>query len=355
MRLIEQLNASGVRILAVDVPSGLSADTGLPLEVAVRAQHTLSLGAVKHGLLKVSATPFVGRLEIASDIGLSAYPFDTELSWTEAGDFRDFPPRRGMAGHKGTFGHLMILAGSPGYHGAAVLAARGAQRAQPGLITLMTHPDSYVPVASQLQAVMVNSWLLDPVQPDSCSAILVGPGLAAPEISETLSRLVRRLWQDSSLPVIVDATALDWLPAGPCPDSVLRVMTPHPGEAARLLGSSVAEVQRDRPGAVRALSRRWGNCLVVLKGHQTVIGQGKGELSVNSSGNPHLAQGGAGDLLAGYIGGLVANPELRKEPGMALRFAVWQHGAAADSLSARQRAYTVEDLASVLGGISPEA
>ena len=349
MKLIERINATALPILAVDLPSGLSADTGLPLDVAIRARHTITFGAVKQGLLKTSATAFVGRLEIAPDIGLVAYPFTTEVSVTTADDFARFPPPRPVAGHKGTFGHLAIIAGSAGYHGAAVLAARGAQRAQPGLITLFTHEAVLVPVAAQLQSVMVQPIGRELTLPESCTAVVIGPGLASADLPKTLQRAIRRIWQDSPLPVLVDASALDWLPAGPCAENTLRVITPHPGEAARMLQSSVGDVQQDRTRAVRDLSRRWGGCHVVLKGHQTVLGRGKEDLFVNNSGNAHLAQGGSGDLLAGYLGGLIAQPELQKEAGLALRFGVWQHGAAADSLLATRPNFTIEDLAGELG------
>ncbi len=353
MKLIERINQSQTPILAVDVPSGLNADSGLPLDVAVRAGWTLTFGAVKQGLLKTSASSFVGRLEVAADIGLVSYPFTTELSLTAPEDFNHYPPPRPVAGHKGTFGHLAIVAGSPGYHGAAVLAARGAQRAQPGLITLLTHEDVYVPVASQLQAVMVHPTSDALRLPESCTAVLVGPGLASSAVSERFKRAVRRLWMDSPLPVVADASALDWLPAGPCSEGVLRVITPHPGEAARMLKSSVADVQQDRVAAVRELSRRWANGYVVLKGHHSLIGHAREDLFANNSGNPHLAQGGSGDLLAGYLGGLLAQPALQKDPGLALRYGVWRHGAAADALQATRPNFTVEDLADELGHVRP--
>ena len=349
MNLIERVNQSGCRVLAVDVPSGLSADTGLPLDVAIRASRTLTFGAVKHGLLRTGAAPFVGRLEVATDIGLSAYPFTTEAGFLEAGDFAGFPPVRMVAGYKGTFGHLAIIAGSRGWHGAAVLAARGAQRAHPGLITVLTQEDAYLPVASQLQSVMVQTITREVALPDSATAVVVGPGLASGQISESFQRAVRRLWQDSLLPILADASALDWLPPGPCPANALRVITPHPGEAARMLQSTVADVQADRVRAVRELSLRWGGCHVVLKGHQTVIGRGVGEVLVNSSGNPHLAQGGSGDLLAGYLGGWLAQPGLQSEAGRFLSYGVWRHGAAADSLFVRRPYFTVEELAEELG------
>lgn len=353
IRLIERVNESGVPVLAVDIPSGLSADSGLPLDVAVRATRTLTFAAVKQGLLKPAAAGFVGCLEVAEDIGLVPFPFSTEVNAISAADFIGFPPPRTVSGHKGTFGHLIIAAGSPGYHGAAVLAARGAQRAQPGLITLCAHEAVRVPIAAQLQSVMVYCGADEIYLPDGTTAVVVGPGLAGPEIRERYERTVRRLWQDSPLAVIVDASALDWLPEGPVPAEAVRVITPHPGEAARMLKLSSTEVQEDRVSALRELSRRWGNCHVVLKGHQTLVGRGREEVFVNLSGNPHLAQGGSGDLLAGYIGGWLAQPELQRDVARALQFAVWQHGAAADALLARRPNFTIEELSAELGTVRP--
>lgn len=348
-QLIERINASGLPVLAVDVPSGLNSDTGLPLDVAVRAERTVTFGAVKQGLLKANAVGFVGRLEVATDIGLLPYPFTTDLNVTIPEDFAGFPPKRPVVGHKGTFGHVAIVAGSPGYHGAAVLAARGAGRAQPGLITVIAHEGVRTPIAAQLQSAMVYAGPEDFTLPESTSAIVVGPGLAFDGLSDRFQRAVRRIWQDSPLPVVADASALDWLPDGPVPSDAIRVLTPHPGEAARLLRTTALEVQRDRVSAVRELSRRFGNAIVVLKGHQSIVGRGREELYVNNSGNPHLAQGGAGDLLAGYLGGLLAQPALQNDPVYTTRFGVWQHGAAADALWMRQPNFSIEELAVELG------
>ena len=159
-KIIQTVNESRLPVLAVDVPSGLNADTGEPLSPgrAVQAAVTLTIGAPKIGLLTTNAWPFVGRLEAVTGVGLAPCPHTSRLNWTTADDFGDFPPRRSPAGHKGTFGHLAIVAGSFGFHGAAVLAARAAQRAQPGLVTLFTQEAVYHVAASQLQSVMVNLW-----------------------------------------------------------------------------------------------------------------------------------------------------------------------------------------------------
>jgi NAD(P)H-hydrate epimerase len=350
-QLIQRLNQTGVSILAVDVPSGLNADTGLPREEAIRATHTLTLGAIKDGLLKSTAWPYVGRLDVATDIGLVERPFATELVWTMPRDFTGWPPPRPVAAHKGSFGHLVIVAGSLGFHGAAVLAARGAQRAQPGLITLLTAPQVFEPVAAQLQAVMVRPWATSLPVPETVTAFLVGPGLAADDVPACVKEFVARTWRQAAVPVVADASALEWLPKGPVPADAARVITPHPGEAGRLLERPSASVQDDRPRALRELSRLWGNCVVALKGHQTLIGREGGTLFVNGSGNPHLAQGGSGDLLAGFLGGLLAQPTLQADPLRAVRYAVWQHGAAADVLQRTRTNWTVEELAGALGSV----
>ena len=367
-KFIGAINASKIPVLAVDVPSGLNADTGETFGAAIEAAVTLTVGAPKAGLLKSSAWPYVGRLEVAREVGLvdlgapasrrqvatsrietpadgtPALP-SGELLWILPEDFTGFPPARPVAGHKGTFGHVGIIAGSPGYHGAAVLAARGAQRAQPGLITLFTQEKVYLPVASQLQAVMVHAWNPQTALAKEFSALLIGPGLASPELPDDLKQLTRQLWKNSPHPLVVDASALDWLAPEAFPQNAIRVLTPHPGEAARLLNTTAASVQADRPAALRALSKMFGGCFVVLKGHQTLIGRDAGDLFVNSSGNPHLAQGGAGDVLAGLLAGLLAQPALQTDALLTIRHAVWRHGAAADALQATRSNWGIEDLA----------
>jgi len=229
------------------------------------------------------------------------------------------------------------------------LTARAAQRARPGRLTLFTDAAVYGVVASQLQAVMVACWRPQWIIPDSASAILVGPGLAASGIARKLAAATRKLWRASALPVVVDASALDWLPSGRFAANAIRVVTPHPGEAARLLKTTAQKIQENRVAALRNISRRLGDCWVVLKGHQTLVGRSFGDVFVNPSGNPHLAQGGTGDLLAGFIAGLLAQPVLQADPGKTIRYAVWSHGAAADRLSARCANWVVEELAAELG------
>jgi len=349
MQVISQINARGLRVLSVDVPSGIDASNGQLQGAAIRAEETLTLGAPKIGLLQSAAADYVGRLTAVPEIGLVSCNATSDLLFGQAEDFTGFPPPRPAGGHKGTFGHVGIMAGSLGYHGAAVLAARGASRAQPGLVSLLTPDEVFVPIASQLQSVMVQPLVPGEITIKSITTLLVGPGMASDRLPDDLKTTTDIMWHESSVPMVVDASALNWLIAGPVPAKSIRVITPHPGEAARLLGTSTAEVQADRVEALQALSAKFGNCWVVLKGRHTLIGRAEGTVYVNATGNPALGQGGSGDLLAGYLAGLLAQPLLQEEVGQTIRFAIWQHGAAADALSASSPNWTVEDLTNWVG------
>ncbi len=349
VELIERINSAELPVLAVDVPSGLNADTGEPEPMAIEAAATVTFGAPKTGMLSPGSYPFVGKLEVAPDIGLIPCPYEGEFQWTIGPDFAGFPPRRRIAGHKGTFGHTAVIAGSEGYHGAAVLASRGALRARPGLVSVFCEEKVYLPVAAQSQAAMVHPFRPDRRLPESCTALVIGPGLANPSLGPEWKRLVNEQWQSFPMPVVVDASALDWIEPGATPLNSRRVVTPHPGEAARILGTKTEVVQENRVASLRAISGRFGNCWVVLKGYQTLVGRNTGEVFVNSSGDAFLGQGGSGDVLAGFLGGLLAQPKLQAQPLKTIRYAVWAHGCAAEALTARGRAWTVEDLLGELG------
>jgi len=353
MQVIAQINAKQLGVLSVDTPSGIDATSGKVQGAAIRAIETLTLGAAKRGLLNPSASEFVGRLLVAPNIGLVPCRETSDLLLGQANDFSGFPPARPAGGHKGTFGHLGIMAGSLGYHGAAVLAARGAARAQPGLVTLLTPNEVFAPVASQLQSVMVRPLVPGEITIHSITGLLIGPGLAADELPADLKETTGEMWRESSVPMVVDASALDWLPSGGLPEKAIRVITPHPGEAARLLGSNADAVQADRVEALRALSAKFGDCWVVLKGQHTLIGRAEGEVFVNPTGNPALGQGGSGDLLAGYLAGLLTQPLLREDVCRTIRYAAWQHGAAADELATQAPNWVVQDLAKRIGSVRP--
>jgi hydroxyethylthiazole kinase-like uncharacterized protein yjeF len=349
VNVIDAINKADRPVLSVDVPSGLDAESGQPQGTGIHAAVTLTVGAPKRGMLKSSAWEYVGRLEVAANVGLVPCPFESEVQWSERADFNDFPPRRKVAGHKGTYGHAALVCGSRGYHGAAVLASRGAQRAQPGLITLHTTEGAYIPVAAQCQAVMVRPGGADLDLEHNYTAFLFGPGLAGADVPERWRETLRRLWAEATQPVIVDASALVWLREGTVPANAIRIVTPHPGEAARLLGTSSKDVQADRESVLKQLSTKFGGALAVLKGHQTLVGGSGTKIFVNSTGNAHMAQGGSGDLLSAFIAGLFAQRALRSDPLRTLRYAVYEHGAAADRLQRGRKNWVIEDLADELG------
>ena len=349
-RCIRALNESGRRILAMDVPSGLDADTGTHWGAVIQAESTLTVGAPKRGLLAPSAWTVVGRLEVATDVGLGEIPGGEDgRDWVLGEDFAGFPPRRPVDSHKGSLGKGVVLAGSIGFSGAAVLATRAAGRARPGLLAALVPRDVHSVISAQLPSAMVHPF--EPEHPvlQRATAILAGPGLAAPGLPPEVHSEVIRLWCEFPGVMILDASALVWLghlPAGHLDQ--LRVLTPHPGEAARLLGCSVGEVQADRPSALRELARRH-QAVVVLKGHQTLVGAATGRIRVNSSGNPGLAQGGSGDVLGGFLTGLLAQETLLVDPLRTIAYGVWEHGRAADRLESRCRNWTAEDLAAEIG------
>jgi len=226
---------------------------------------------------------------------------------------------------------LVIVAGSPGYHGAAVLAARGAMAAHPGLITVVTPRESYLPIAAQMQSVMVRSWESEWVPPARSTAVVFGPGLADSALSPVLRGQMVKIWEEFEGAVVVDASGLDWLELRNREWPGPRVITPHPGEAARLLNIDTQAVQADRVAGLRRLTGELAGVVVVLKGYQTLVGQGGGRVYVNSTGGPMLGQGGSGDVLAGFAGGLLAQPALHSDPLNTMRYAVWRHGLAGES------------------------
>jgi ADP-dependent NAD(P)H-hydrate dehydratase / NAD(P)H-hydrate epimerase len=347
--VIGAINAAGRPVAAVDLPSGLDADTGLPQGAAVRAAVTLTVAAPKAGLCRSEAFEYTGRVEPLADVGLAPWSTiwkesDPEIGawWSEAADFAEYPPLRRVDSHKGDYGHLVIFAGSAGYHGAAVLAARGAMRARPGLITVMTSPETLPAVSAQLAAPMVRAWGPTFDLPPKITAIVVGPGLAAANLPPGLRDLVQGWWKYGAFAMVGDASALDWLRDTPPSRNHPRVRTPHPGEAGRMLGIGAP---KDRWEAVRRLgAASWA----VLKGYQTLVFGPGAPLWINGTGNPGLAQGGSGDVLAGFIGGLLASPILAADPAMAVRYAVWRHGAAADRLEQAGSSWSTEELAAAL-------
>jgi len=337
---VELLNGLGRPVLAVDIPSGLNADTGRPLGAAVRADFTVTFGLVKLGLA-LEPGDYVGDLScvdisipprVVGELGLDCRLLD-------AVQVAELLPWRQAADHKGTYGHLLVAGGSTGKSGAVCLAAWGGLRAGAGLVTVAL-PRELNPVAeAKLTAAMSHPLAqsaggglaleaLDELEELCASrqALVLGPGLGE---EEECRELARRLAAKVRCPLVLDADGLNAL-AGHLGEisfaSGQVVLTPHPGEAARLLGTTSAQVQADRPAAARELARKTG-AVVLLKGARSLIAAPSGALWVNPTGNPLLASGGSGDVLAGLVGGLMAQGLDALEAACAGAFV---HGLAAD-------------------------
>lgn len=338
---IRLVNSLARPVLAVDLPSGLAADHGRVAGDVVRATATVTFGYPKPGLVLHPAARYVGRLWVG-DIG---FPPQTDtlvagdMQVTTAGDLDPLLAPRDPESHKGSFGHVLLVAGSRGLVGAAVLAARGALRAGAGLVTAALPSSVAPPLLSGLPEVMLLPFP-DAVAPDSghdaaklvlgqlsrVSALAVGPGLSR---SDGAARLVRELCA-ADLPLLMDADALHALAAAG-PQAISRrglpaVLTPHPGELSRLIGISTAEVQDDRIGAARACAVRY-NAVVVLKGSRTVVAAPVGPLWINPTGNSAMAAAGMGDVLTGVISAHLARG---LTPVAAALLGVYLHGLAGD-------------------------
>lgn len=346
-RAIDWLNACQAPILALDIPSGVDATSGQILGCAVQASVTVSFASAKLGQLLYPGAACCGTLEVV-EIGL---PLAPPLPAVERHIFVDSKvaaevlPLRPVTGHKGTFGHLLVVGGSRGKSGALALSAAGGLRSGAGLVTA-AGPASLQPVlAQQLLEVMsaplaevdgnLSLQSLPALQQlwQDKAALALGPGLGE---SAEARALARRLVIDCPLPLVLDADGLNAL--GPQPELLLEragratVLTPHPGEMAGLCGLTIAEVEADRIGIARSFARRY-QVVLVLKGARSLVASPQGEVFINSTGNPGLASGGSGDVLTGLIGGLLA----QGLPATAAAvLGVYLHGLAAERLSRQQ-------------------
>ncbi len=324
--LVDRVAASGRPVLALDIPSGLDADTGRVLGRAIRATRTITFIATKPGLHTLDGPDHCGTIEIA-DLGIDATaivaPSGTLI---EAIDVATVLAPRRRNSHKGTHGDLWILGGSKGMTGATVLAARagllcGAGRVLAGLL------DDAMPLDPLHPEVMFRPQFPDP-DLDRAACIVVGPGLG--QSAEAAARLDHCV--GLSIPLLLDADALNLVAASEgrarrvAERESPTLLTPHPAEAGRLLGVPTAEVQRDRVATARTLATRF-RAHVVVKGAGSIVADPDGRWAINTTGNPGMAAAGMGDVLCGIVGALVAQGA---EPGAALRAGVRLHGLAGD-------------------------
>lgn len=341
-RAIRAMNAArerGAWVLAVDVPSGVESHSGHVHGDAVRADETLTFTAMKLGLALEPGRSHAGRVHV-EPIGIDPARLakSGKAFELEAGDVAAMLPHRAVDCHKKSCGRVFVIGGSQGMTGAACLAARAALRSGAGTVQVGV-PASLVPVVeakvtetvtvplSETFARSIDSMAAEAVLEllDDFDVMALGPGLS---LHDSTVRFVHEVVRASSLPLVVDADGLNAL-VGHTDLLVQRrgptVVTPHPGELARLAGAATPEVQRDRPGFVRAAAREWG-VVAVLKGAPTLIADGP-PVAVNPTGNPGMATMGTGDVLTGLIAGLVAQG---MSPLAAAQAGTWIHGAAGD-------------------------
>lgn len=342
-QVIEFINNSNKPVFSVDIPSGLNSDTGQPCGICVKANITATFAFAKIGHVLHTGAYYTGKLKIV-DIGIPKYitqqkiPLQRLLTHKTV---RNSLKARHLDAHKGDAGHLLVIAGSTGKTGAAMMTAMSAMRTGAGLVTLgapaslntilettlvevMTYPLADTDGVVGLSSFNAIKNLLSGKQ---CLAI--GPGLGtAPETK----KLVQKIIQESNAPIVIDADGLNSLVGN---TQILRklkvpaVLTPHPGEMARLIDSNVKDIQQDRVKCARDFAVKF-NVHLLLKGAGTVIAHPNGSIFINSSGNSGMAAGGMGDVLTGIIAGLIAQGYA---PKTATHIAAYLHGAAADSVS----------------------
>jgi NAD(P)H-hydrate epimerase len=341
-----------IPVVAIDLPSGANASSNETFEPCVHAEVTVTFAAPKVCHVFDPAATSCGEI-IVADISIPEIAIDEEnvaLALTTPREIAPLFAPRLAATHKGTYGHVGIVAGSPDRSGAAVLAARGAIRTGAGLVTVITDEET----AAQIHAHSIESMTTSDIDAmKSKDAVLIGPGL--PDNEEAYAD-VRSLVAAIGQPLVIDASGLnafagrvDELNPSVAPAILpanARVITPHPGELARLIGGDAKSINANRLDAAREAARRT-KCVVVLKGHQTLIADPEGHVNVNPTGNPGMASGGMGDVLGGIIAALLARGIDAFDAACA---AVYLHGLAGDMLREEKgdTGLTANDLAEKL-------
>jgi len=341
--VVDQINAADCPVVAVDIASGLNADNGRILGSCVQAEITVTFGQAKIGQVIHPGREYSGLLEVA-DIGIpdkAVAEADIRLELLDKEVGRWLPPRAPLA-HKGTYGHLLIMAGSSGKTGAALLCGLGALRSGAGLVSLCVPYDldhiietslweaMTVPLQSTAKGILsIEDYRVIQDALHNKRALAIGPGIGT---AEETAELMVKLYTEIELPMLVDADGLNILARdtsllknAPGP----RILTPHPGEMARLTGLSTGEIQENRLDVTRDFAAQH-KVHVVLKGADTLVCDPEGNLAVNPTGNPGMACGGMGDVLTGLIGGFLAQG---LSPWQASCLGVYCHGLAGDRLA----------------------
>ncbi|RRV09473.1 NAD(P)H-hydrate dehydratase [Pseudomonas sp. v388] len=337
---IKAINASGLAVAAVDIPSGLCADTGRILGEAVRADLTITFIGLKLGLMTGDAADLIGELvfddlqadrEIVAQAPASAVRLDTF-------NLPTLKPRPPTA-HKGMYGRVLVIGGDHGFGGASMLSAESALRSGAGMVTLATRAE-HVPAALVRMPEIMSAGIrsANQLMPliKAASVLVVGPGLG----QESWGRSLLSAAANADRPQVWDADALNQLATGQVKLPRGSVITPHPGEAARLLGIDTRQVQANRPAAAHALARKY-NAVCVLKGTGSLIADPDGRLAVAGRGHPAMATAGLGDVLAGLVGALMAQHLAAFD---AACLAVWLHAGAGQQVAGQGRGLAASDV-----------
>lgn len=328
--LIKQANAHAAPVLALDMPSGLSAANGSVPGEAIDAAQTLSFVALKPGQITGKARDLIGRLHYA-DLGLAPFLAGEEapMARFDASSLSRWLKPRKPTSHKGNHGRLLVVGGDTGTAGAIRMTAEAALRAGSGLVRVLTHRDNIAPILTARPEIMVDELTDDSLTTwlDWADVIAIGPGLGQREWGQNALKAVAA----SEKPMLWDADALNLLAIN-AQKRQNRIITPHPGEAARLLGVKTGDVERDRLQAAQSLAARYGG-VVVLKGAGTLIASEQGEMAFADVGNAGMASGGMGDVLSGIIASMMGQQLALFDAACAGCVA---HGAAADAVAARR-------------------
>ena len=336
---IEAINASGLPVAAVDIPSGLCADTGHCLGVAVRADLTVTFIGLKMGMLTGDAPDLIGQLifdDLQADKAIVAQAPVTAKRLDKTS--LPFLAPRPRTAHKGMYGRVLVIGGDHGFGGAALLSAESALRSGAGMVTLATRTE-HVPAALTRMPEIMSAGIHSANQLmtliEAASVLVVGPGLG----QDSWGRSLLSAAANADRPQVWDADALNQLATGQVVLPKSSVITPHPGEAARLLGISTQEVQNDRAAAAHALARKL-NTVCVLKGSGSLIADVDGRLALCDRGHPAMATAGLGDVLAGLTGALMAQHMSAFD---AACLAVWLHASAGQKIGASGRGMAASD------------
>ncbi|WP_122544510.1 NAD(P)H-hydrate dehydratase [Pseudomonas viridiflava] len=337
---IEAINASGLPVAAVDIPSGLCADTGHCLGVAVRADLTVTFIGLKMGMLTGDAPDLIGQLifdDLQADKAIVAQAPVTAKRLDKTS--LPFLAPRPRTAHKGMYGRVLVIGGDHGFGGAALLSAESALRSGAGMVTLATCTEHVSAALTRMPEIMsagIHSANQLMTLIEAASVLVVGPGLG----QDSWGRSLLSAAANADRPQVWDADALNQLATGQVVLPKNSVITPHPGEAARLLGISTQEVQNDRAAAAHALARKF-NAVCVLKGSGSLIADVDGRLALCDRGHPSMATAGLGDVLAGLTGALMAQHMSAFD---AACLAVWLHASAGQKIGASGRGMAASDI-----------